>query len=175
MVKRSAWAGVLVLLATATGSAVPLWPVMDTPTYVEKAKDLLVVKCLDPHVPIGTRGGVDGLTLVEAEVLAVVKGGRKAGKTRLGTLGQPTTAGSRYLVGSFGGDVFGTGFLAQSDQAVVEVPPDFDLKQLDGKSATEQAEAVFAARTVQVENLPRQLRREKGVLDRAAARPSPGK
>jgi hypothetical protein len=175
MARRTAWAGLLVLLATATGSAVPLWPVMDTPTYVAKAKDVLVVRCLDPNVPIGTRGTVDGLTLVEVEVLAVVKGERTAGKTRLATLGQPMTAGARYLVGSFGGDAFGTGFLAQSDQAVVELPPDFDLKQLEGTSAAEQAEAVFVARKAQVERLLRLLQREKDMLDRATGKQSPGK
>jgi hypothetical protein len=104
-------------------------------------------------------------------VIAVVKGGRKVGKTRLGTIGQPMEAGRRYLMASFGGNVFDTGFLAQSDQAVVELPPDLDLKALAGKSALDQVQAVFDARWRQVQNLLRQLQREKTILDHAVTPP----
>jgi hypothetical protein len=43
------------------------------------------------------------LTLVEVEVVAVVKGDRKVGKTRLGAIGQRMEIGKRYLIASFGG------------------------------------------------------------------------
>lgn len=163
----------LMLLVATISRAVPLWPPMDTPTFVAKAKDILVAKCINPDVLGG--GKEDGLTLVEVEVVAVIKGERKTGKTRLGTIGQPMEAGKRYLIASFGGDVFNTGFLAQSDQAVTELPAHFDLKSLAGKTAVEQAQAMFDARRAQVEKLLLQLQREKKALDHTFPKPDPGK
>jgi hypothetical protein len=91
-------AGILTLIAPAMAWAVPVWPAMDTPTFVAKSKDILVVKCINPDVLGG--GKNDGLTLVEVEVVVVVKGDRKVGKTRLATIGQPMLAGTRYLMGT---------------------------------------------------------------------------
>src|SRR5262249_1804330 len=114
-------AGVLIFLVATIAWGIPLLPRMDTPTFVAKSTDILIARCINPEV----RGGAktDGLTLVEVEVVVVIKGDRKTGKTRLGTIGQPMEAGKRYMMASFGGNVFDTGFLAQSDQAVVELPP----------------------------------------------------
>src|SRR3979490_2484887 len=117
---------ILILLVPIIAWAVPVFPPMDTPTFVAKTTDILIVGCINADVLGGEK--TDGLTLVEVEVLVVIKGDRKTGKTRLGTIGQPMEAGKRFLMASFGGDVFDTGFLAQSDQAVVELPADFDLK-----------------------------------------------
>ncbi len=153
----------LILLAPMIAYAVPEFPPMDTPTFVAKSTDILVIRCINPDVLGG--GKNDGLTLVEVEVVIVIKGDRKTGKTRLGTIGQPMEAGKRYLMASFGGDVFDTGFLAQSDQAVVELPANFDVKSLEGKSVRAQAQAVFDARRAQVEKLLRQLQHEKETLD----------
>jgi hypothetical protein len=166
-------AGVLTLLAATIAWAVPIWPPMDTPTFVAKSTDILIVRCIDPDVLGG--GKNDGLTLVEVEVVLVAKGDRKAGKTRLGTIGQPMAAGKRYLMASFGGDVFDTRFLAQSDQAVVELPADFDLKSLAGKTVVAQAQAVFDARRAQVEKLLQQLQREKKTLDHTVPKPGTDK
>jgi hypothetical protein len=146
---------------------------MDTPTFVAKSKDILLVKSLNPDVLGG--GKNDGLTLVEVEVVVVVKGGWKVGKSRLATIGQPMVAGERYLMASFGGNAFDTGFLAQSDQAVVELPADFDLKSLAGKTVVEKAQAIFDARRAQVERLLQQLRREKKMLDHTVSKPGAGK
>jgi hypothetical protein len=162
-------AGLLVVLAPSVACSVPVFPPMDTPTFVARSTDILIVRCVDPDVLGG--GKNDGLTLVEVEVVAVIKGDRKTGKARLGTVGQPVEAGKRYMMASFGGGVFDTGFLAQSDQAVVELPADFDLKSLAGKTAVAQAQAVFDARRAQVERLLRQLRHEKETLDHTVPRP----
>src|SRR5262245_63181681 len=99
--------GVLAFLNPAMVRAVPIWPPMDTPTFVDKSKDILVVKCLNPDVLGG--GKDDGLTLVEVEVIAVIKGDRKTGKTRVGTIGQPMEAGKRYMMASLCGHVFEQG------------------------------------------------------------------
>ncbi len=155
--------GLLFFLVPMVACAVPLFPSMDTPTFAAKATDILIVQCLNPDVIGG--GKTDGLTLVEVNVLVVIKGGRSAGKTRLGTIGQPMETGKRYLTASFGGDAFDTGFLAQSDQAVVEVPADFDLKSLANGTTVAQAQAVFDARRAQVVRLLKQLQREKKTLD----------
>jgi hypothetical protein len=136
---------------------------MDTQTFVDKATDIVIVRCIDPDVRGG--GKDDGLTLVEVEVVAVIKGERKTGKTRLGTIGQTMAAGKNYMMASFGGDVFDTGFLAQSEQAVLELPADFDLKSLAGKTAVAQTQAVFDARRAQVQKLLQQLEREKKILE----------
>jgi hypothetical protein len=146
---------------------------MDTPTFVAKSTDIVIVRCINPDVLGG--GKTDGLTLVEVEVVVVVKGDRKAGKTRLGTIGQPMEAGKRYLMANFGGNVFDTGFLAQSDQAVTELPADFDLKSLAGKTAVQQVQAMFDARRAQVERLLLQLQREKKTLDHTLPKASADK
>lgn len=169
MVRRCPVAGVLLLAAAAPAIAVPVFPVMDTATFVAKSTDLLVVVCLNPDVEGGAK--TDGLTLIEVDVLVVLKGARKAGKARLATIGQPMEKGRRYLLASFGGAAFDTGFLAQSDQAVVELPPDLDLKSVAGVALPGQVQAIFDARRAQVDRLLRQLRREKEVLDRTTPRP----
>src|SRR5262245_50688302 len=64
--------GVLLLGSSLAGAAIPLWPVLDTPTFVHKSTDLVVVRCLDPDVLGG--GKNDGLTLIEVEVLLTLKG-----------------------------------------------------------------------------------------------------
>ena len=149
----------LIFLVPTMAGAVPLWPPMDTPTFVAKTTDILIARCLNPDVLGG--GKTDGLTLVEVEVLVVVKGDRKTGKTRLGTIGQPMEAGNRYLMASFGGKWGDTDFVAQSDQAVVEMPADFDLKSLAGKTAVQQVQAIFDARRAQLERLLQRLQRRR--------------
>lgn len=173
MYRLLVYVGMLALVSPAMVQAVPIWPPMDTTTFVAKSKDILIVRCLNPDVLGG--GKIDGLTLVEVDVVAVVKGDRQTGKTRLGTIGQPMEAGKRYLMASFGGNVFDTGFLAQSDQAVVEIPPAFNLKSLSGKTAVEQAQAIFDARRAQVERLLLQLQREKKALEHTAPKPGADK
>ena len=161
--------GLLIFIVPTIAGAVPVLPPMDTATFVAKSTDILIVRCINPDVLGG--GKNDGLTLVEVEVVVVLKGDRKTGKARLGTIGQPMEAGKRYLMASFGGEAFDTGFLAQSDQAVVELPADFDLKSLAGKTVIEKVQAIFDARRAQVERLLEQLQREKKVLDYTVLKP----
>ncbi len=161
---------VLFSLIPTMARAVPLVPPMDAPTFVVKSTDLLVVRCLNPDLKGGEKN--DGLTLIEVEILVVLKGERKVGNAKLATIGQRMDKGQRYLLASFGGAAFDTGFLAQSDQAVVELPPDFDLKSLDGFVLLERVQSIFDARRAQVERLIGHLQREKAVLDRTAAHPT---
>jgi hypothetical protein len=162
---------ILFVLVPTMAWAIPVVPTMDTPTFVVKATDLLVVECLNRDVKGG--GKNDGLTLIEVEVLMVLKGERKVGKAKLATIGQRMEKGRRYLLASFGGSAFDTGFLAQSDQAVVELPPEFDLKSPDFASDKLQyrVQRIFDARRAQVNRLILQLQQEKAVLDRTAEHP----
>jgi hypothetical protein len=143
---------------------------MGTDEFVVKATDILVARCVNPDVK-GV-GKDDGLTLVDAEVLVVLKGECKVGNTKLATIGQPMEKGQRYLMASFGGSAFGTGFLAQSDQSVIALPPDFDLQSIAGRVLLEQVQTVFDARRVQLERVLRQLQGEKAILDRTARHPT---
>ena len=80
-------------------------PPMDTPTFVVKSTELLVVRCLNPDVKGG--GKNDGLTLIDVEVLVVLRGARKVGNAKLATICQWMEKGQRYLLASFGGSAFG--------------------------------------------------------------------
>jgi hypothetical protein len=164
-------AGILMFLVPTIAWAIPLMPPMDTPTFVVKSTDLLVVRCLTPDVKGGPKN--DGLTLIEVEILVVLKGERKVGNAKLATIGQRMEKGQRYLLASFGGSAFDTGFLAQSDQAVVELPPDFDLKSPDFVTDKLQyrVQRIFDTRRAQVNRLILQLQQEKAVLDRTAEHP----
>ncbi len=162
-------ASVLVLVAPGPASAVPLVPVMDSEAFFVKATDILVVRCVNPDVMGGAK--IDGLTLVEVEVLTVLKGERKVGNAKLATLGQRMEKGQRYLMASFGGSAFDTGFLAQSDQAVVQLPSDFGLESLDGHNLLERVQSIFDARRKQVDRLILILQQEKAILDRTKTHP----
>jgi hypothetical protein len=73
---------------------------------------------------------------------------------------------------SFGGSAFDTGFLAQSDQSVMALPPEFDLKSIAGRVLLEQVQRLFDARRAQVERMLRELQDEKAILDRTARHPT---
>jgi hypothetical protein len=165
------FAVILFVLVPTMAWAIPVLPPMDTPTFVVKSTDLLVVRCLNPDVKGGPKN--DGLTLIEVEIFVVLKGERKVGNANLATIGQRMEKGQRYLLASFGGSAFDTGFLAQSDQAVVELPPDFDLKSGDFVTDKLQyrVQRIFDARRAQVNRLILQLQQEKTVLDRTAEHP----
>jgi hypothetical protein len=104
------------------------------------------------------------------DVVQVLKGARKPGKTKLATIGQPMEKGRQYLMMSFGA-ALDTGFLANGDLAVVEIPSGFDLKRLDGKTVAEQAQLVLDARREQVRLLVIRLAQEKVLLEKTAPKP----
>jgi len=126
----------------------------------------VVADCVDPDVLGGPKD--DGLTLVQVDVVRTLKGGRKAGRARLATIGQPTEKGKRYLMVSFGGSALGSDFLANGQLAVVEVPAGFDLKALDGKTVPEQMQLVYDARRAEVAAQARRLDVERAALGKTA-------
>src|SRR6266545_3710928 len=164
---RSLVPAAALLLLALPAAALPIVPFTDTKTFAEKATDVLVVECVNADAP----SGPNGVTPVQVDVQKVLKGDRKMGKTKLATLGQPMEKGRKYLMASFGGNALDSGFLAQADLAVVEIPASFDLKALDGKTVAEQMQLVFDARREQVRLLLIQLEREKALLEKTAPKP----
>jgi hypothetical protein len=164
------------LLVAAPCSAIKVAAFTDTNTFVEHAQDILIAKCLGP-VPDGTRY-FDGLYPVGVEVLAVVKaagkaekgeGAQKPGRMKIATIYR-MEAGKIYLLTSFGGSAYDTNFLAVPELSVVEVPANFKLGDLTGKTVVQQVQAVFAARRQENERQQRLLREEKKLLDRAVGK-----
>jgi hypothetical protein len=169
---RSLLPAAALLLLALPAAALPIVPFTDTKTFAGKASDVLVVECVSADAP----SGPNGVTPVQVDVVKVLKGDRKTGKTKLATIGQPMEKGRKYLMASFGGNALDTGFLAQADLAVVEIPATFDLKSLDGKTVAEQMQLVFDARREQVRIQLLQLEREKALLEKTAPKqPEPAK
>jgi hypothetical protein len=42
--------GLLIFVAPTIACAVPVFPPMDTPTFVAKSTDILIVRCINPDV-----------------------------------------------------------------------------------------------------------------------------
>jgi hypothetical protein len=66
------------------------------------------------------------------------------------------------------GDYYGKiDFATNGELAVIELPPDFDLGSLRGKSPVEQVQAVFDARRTWIEEELVKLGLEKSLLDKS--------
>jgi hypothetical protein len=157
----------LLLFVTAEAEAIKITLFSDTNTFVERAKDIVIAKCIGP-VPDGQKY-VDGLYPVDVEIKAVLKGSKKSGKATIATI-YPMEVGKTYLLTSLGGSTHGTNFLAVPQLAVVELPRNFRFDDLKGKKVGEQVQAVFAARRHENERQQRELEDEKKLLDRAVSK-----
>jgi hypothetical protein len=122
--------------------AIPVTPFADTPTFVERAGDIVIAKCVKPDV--GSGSYIDGLHPAEVEVTAVIKGKVEVGKLRIATV-FTLKEGKPYLLASTGGRAYDTSFLAIISRSVVELPAKFDLNDLKGKTVPEQVKAAFTA------------------------------
>jgi hypothetical protein len=158
---------VLVLFTALPCLAIVVTLFVDADTFVQRAKEIVIAKCLGP-VPEGLTYP-DGLYPVKVEIVYVVKGARKVGKATIATIYR-MEAGKLYLLTSLGGSAFGTDFLAVPELSVVELPPRFSLDGLKGKKVIDQARAVFAARREENQRLQRALEEEKKLLDKAVGK-----
>jgi hypothetical protein len=154
----------LLLLVSSEAQAIKITLFTDTDTFVQRAQDIVVAKCTGP-VPNG-REYDDGLYPVDVQIVTILKGGKKPGKTTIATI-YPMEVGKTYLLTSLGGSAHGTDFLAVPQLAVVELPHSFRLDDLKGKKVTEQVQAVFAARRQEIERRQRELEEEKKLVDKA--------
>ena len=155
------------LLTPLLCQAVPITIFTDTDTFVQRAQDIVIAKCLGP-VPAGGQYD-DGLYPVDVQVVSVLKGAKKAGKAKIATI-YPMEAGKTYLLTSLGGSAHGTDFLAIPELSVVELPSNFRLDDLKGKKVAEQVQAVLAARRQENERQQRLLEVEKKLLDKAVSK-----
>jgi hypothetical protein len=154
----------LLILLTAKVPAIPITLFVDTDTFVQRAWDIVVAKCVGP-IP-DRLSYHDGLYPVDMQVVTVLKGAKKPGKLMIATI-YPMEAGKTYLLTSLGGAAFGTDFLAVPQLAVVEVPHHFRLQGLARMKLSEQVQALFAARRKENEQRQKELEEEKKLLDKA--------
>jgi len=157
----------VVFLTALPCQAVIVTAFTDTDTFVQRAQDIVIAKCLGP-VPDGWRY-IDGLYPVDVQVVYVLKGARQPGKAKIATI-YAMAAGKTYLLTSLGGSVHGTDFLAIPELSVVELPRSFGLDDLKGKKVREQVQAVFGARRQEIESQQRLLEEQKKLLDKAVAK-----
>jgi hypothetical protein len=170
-VYRSLAALPILFAAGGACSAIPITAFVDVDTFVERAQHIIVAKCVGP-VPSAEEAD-DGLYAVDVDMIAVVKGPKnpsmKLTKTRIATI-YPMEAGKRYLLTNMGGSALGTNFHAVPELSVVELPPNFQLDALKGKSMADQVRTVFAARRQEIERQQRLLKQEKALLDKAVGK-----
>ncbi len=133
----------LLLVVALPCAAIPITLFVDTPTFVERSRDIVIAKCVRPD--LGEGPYIDGLHPAEVEVLLVLKGGKAPGKMRIATV-YGLQAGKTYLLAcGAGGFAYKTDFLAIAERSVVELPASFRLGSLKGKKLTEQVQAIFTA------------------------------
>ncbi|OWK35443.1 hypothetical protein FRUB_08006 [Fimbriiglobus ruber] len=136
---------------------------MDAASFTATASDLLIVKCLDPNTSKGAK--VQRGVLVEVDIVSVLKGNLKTGKTTLITMPHPMEAGKNYMVAVFHTIPQQPAYQERSEQAFTEIPGTFDLKSLEGKTPAEQAQMIFDARRKRVDAMILKLQKEKKVLE----------
>jgi hypothetical protein len=145
--------------------AVPITIFSDTDTFIERAEDIVIAKCIalpdDKRIIIH-----DGLYPVEVEILKVMKGKRALGKLTVATI-YPMKVGSQYLLTNTGGSTLNTDFLALAELSVISLPADASLKELEGKTIKQQVQIGFAWHLHEVEQQLAPLLAEQSKLQRS--------
>jgi len=136
-------------LAETDARAVPISLFSDLDTYLDRAKEIVIARCLEAPEDVGI-SYIDGLYPATTEVVATLKGKRNLGDLKIATI-YPMRPGRTYLLTNTGGNAFNTDFLSLGQMTVVPVPDGFDLKSLQGKSLKEQVQRVFARNLYEVE------------------------
>ncbi len=145
--------------------AVPIALFMDTDTFLERAKDIIVAECIS--VP-GQEARESGLQAVDVSILKVIKGARTPGRFRIATI-YPMEPDTKYMLYSLGGKALGTDFLALPELSVVPLPTTFKVDELKGKEPKEQVQYMFSRRLFQLERELAPLLREKALLEKAVS------
>lgn len=133
------------------------------------AHNLVVVRVPDRDPRKRPLAGLDGVMDFQVEVLSVLHGPQPANPRR--TVVSTTTVlrpGVRYLLAgqpaSRGGKAW---LLFDWTLGVIEIPSDFSLPALKGKTPRDQVLAILRARRAAVLRQVRALQKEKRLLDRA--------
>lgn len=152
-------------LACSTAHAVPITLFTDVDTYIERAQDIVIAKCIS--IPEkGSESFHDGLYPATVEVVTMLKGGKKPGRLTIATIyeTQPKTT---YLLCSLGGGAFDTDFLALPELSVVPVADNFDLEKLKGKTTKQQVQLIMARYLFDIEQKLAPLRETERLLHQA--------
>ncbi len=153
-------------LGTPIAQAAMVTLFVDIPTYTERGKDIVIARCTS-LAKISGHPLPDGLEVWEVEVVKVLKGEVGKGNLRVVSL-YPLEPSKTYLLYSLGGSAHGSEFLAIPELSVVELPPEFDLAELKGKTVNEQVDTMMASRRDQVRREIERLERERNLLEKAA-------
>jgi hypothetical protein len=128
--------------AAIEAQAVPITLFTDVETYLERAKEIIIARCIE--VPEdGGIAAVDGFYPVTVDVVANLKGNRDLVHLKIGTI-YPMQQGKTYLMTNTGGEAFGSNFLSLGELTVVPISETLDLDSLKGKPLREQVELIFA-------------------------------
>lgn len=135
---------------------------VDTPTYIERAKDIVIAKCISEPGHI-VNGG-----MYDVAIIKVLKGDRPIGPCKVFAV-EMMKKGRTYLLANLGGQVGDTDFLATAQVSVVAVASFIDLDKLQRKSLTDQLHTIFSGRLYELHRLLAPLLAEKELLDKAVA------
>lgn len=156
---------IILALGSQEAHAVKVTSFVDTPTYIHRGKDIIIAQCKSlakiPERPLD--GGLD---VWEVDVVKVLKGNISKGSLRVVSL-YHLMPSKTYLLYSLGGSAYGSEFLAIPELSVVELPPEFDMVGLNGKTANEQVDTIIAARLDQVRREIERIERERLLLEKA--------
>lgn len=154
----------LSLVVCARAFAVPISLFTDTDTYIERAKDIVIARCV--KVPDQQEAFVDGFFPADVEVLMTLKGEKKAGPLKIGTV-SAMEAGTTYLLANSGGSAFGSDFLALGELFVVPIPAGFDLGRLKAKTTKQQVQIIFARHLYEIERKLAPLLEQQRLLQKS--------
>lgn len=150
------------LFMASACNAVPISPFSDTDTYIQRAKGIVVAKCISVPDNLRIDGGYSEMYPATVSILKTLKGERTDHLT-VATIYE-MTPGKMYLLSSSGGSALNTDFLALAELSVVPLPDGFDLKQLASQSTKAQVMAIFSSRLFQVEKELAPLLRQQQIL-----------
>jgi len=152
-------------LVCASVHAVPITLFTDVDTYVDRAHDVIIAKCVS--VPeAGVADFDDGLYPATVEVVSALKGELRPGRLTVATI-YPMTPQVTYLLANSGGNALGTTFLALPELSVVPIPENFDLAALKGKKIKQQVQMILARHLFEIEQKLAPLRHTEGLLQKA--------
>jgi len=158
--KKNITAAILLLAYCHPVLAILVTPFTDTPTYIERAKNIVIAKCTSEPEHI-----IDG-GMYDVDIIKVLKGDKQIGACKVFAV-EMMRKGRTYLLANSGGRVGDTDFLATAEVSVVAVASFIDLEKLQRKSLTDQLHTIFSGRLYELHRQLAPLLAEKELLDKA--------
>jgi hypothetical protein len=158
--KKNMTAVIFLLAYCHPALAIPVTLFIDTPTYIERAKDIVIAKCISEPDYI-----VDG-GMYDVQIIKVLKGDKQIGACKVFAV-EMMKKGRTYLLASSGGRVGDADFLATAEVSVVAVASFIDLEKLQRKNLTDQLHTIFSGRLYELHRQLAPLLAEKELLDKA--------